>query len=58
MYMDDKAVKTEGHSLRIAFSKGGWSLRGAFYPEGQSHQGVFYPAGQSLRLISPIYLNN
>ena len=42
------SVKTEGQSLWIAFSKGGWSLRGAFYPEGQSLRGVFYPAGQSL----------
>ena len=47
--MDDDTFKTEGQSLRIAFSKGEWSLRGAFYLEGQSLRGVFYPAGQSLR---------
>ena len=48
IYVDDTAFKTEGKSLRIAFSKGEWSLRGAFYLEGQSLRGVFYPAGQSL----------
>ena len=44
---DDNTFKTEGLSLRIAFSKAGWSLRGAFNPEGQFLRGVFYPAGQS-----------
>ena len=39
---------TEGQSLRITFSMGGWSLRGAFNSEGQSLRGVFYPVGQSL----------
>ena len=30
LFVDDNAFKTEGQSLRIAFSKGGWFLRGVF----------------------------
>ena len=52
----NNSVKTEGQSLCVAFSKGGWSLGGAFYPEGQSLRDAFYPAGQSLRLTSPFYI--